>query len=149
MKKIVFILGLFLIFSGFANAQGTKTINEYWKNVGPIELGCYCGDDFMGVARGTVDLHVVVHLMNGVPVWIKMMGTKSTLVGVGGEIDGEIFTNSELDKFFGSPDVWSNHIVVHCNLVGDRGHHFIWSGYEDFVNNEMVYGKAICPGGNK
>jgi hypothetical protein len=149
MKKVILISLLFLIFSGFSNAQGTKTINEYWKDVGPIVLECYCGDAYIGYMEGAVDLHVVVHSMNGLPVWMKMMGTKSTLVGQDGEIKGETFTDSEMDKFFGPPDVWSNHIIVHCNLKGDRGHHFIWSGYIDFVNDEVVRGKAICPGGNK
>jgi hypothetical protein len=142
MKKLILFLGLFLIYTGFSNAQKTKTIT-YREAAGPIFIDCYCGENYLGTATGVVDLHWVVHFVDEQVVWVKLQGSKSTLLGMVGEIKGETFTTSEMDLI---TENWNNHIIVHSNLKGDRGHHFIWSGYIDFEHDAMVYYKAICPG---
>jgi hypothetical protein len=143
MKKIVFILGLFLIFSGFSNAQVTKTIS--FKQVTYVTLYPSCGNVEMGMVAGEVELHFVMHYVKGIPypVWMNIMGGKSNLVGYGKEIDGEHFTISELDKINNLNGTWQ---IVHSNMKGDKGHHFILKGYIDNVKNELVWEKAVCPG---
>ena len=146
MKKVILIFGLFLIMTGLSNAQETKTIS-YRQEIGPIYAYCFCGENYLGYATGKVDLHWVLHFENGDLVWMTLQGTKSTLEGQDGEIKGETFTLSEMDKFTFSDGVEKSHLIVHSNLKGDRGHHFNLSGYIDYVNDNVVYDKAICPGG--
>jgi hypothetical protein len=145
MKKIFLFIGLLLILTGFSYAQGTKTIITR-EPAGPIDIYCFCGENYLGYAEGILDFHVAIHFVKGEVEWIKAQGSKSTLVGMEGEILGETFTISEMDKITFS-ETGMNQVVVHSNLKGDRGHHFIWSGYLDFVNGNVVYDKAICPEG--
>lgn len=154
MKKIAFmILTATLIVFGCSKSddfpeenqnqlKSAETRTYEWTQMTPYSTDLICDGELVDYVEGKISTHWRLHYENDHAKW--------AIITCNGELtsdNGEVLTIKESDKF----DVdenwnWVNY-TVRFNIKGDKGSHYIGSGYVDTSVTpwQLVIEKTVCP----
>lgn len=121
------------------NAKGTGSVSTFWvwdSYWQPV----YCGDEMVDYLIGTANVHTLLHLKNGNPIFENV------------HIEGLVYSPNSKEEFKLSEhdklDYASGILTWHFNLIGNYGTHYIGTMSWDYVNDpnmeHIVIGKAMC-----
>lgn len=135
VKKLFFVLGLFLILTGFSSAQENRTITFIGQ--AEVILPLYCGDAFVDNIEGEyADAHFRYHYENGKITWRIL-----TLKGSVQSKEGVIFEITAYSTYRNYPIQ-----EAHYNLKGNDGSHYVGSLTYNILTNVFSFSKAKCVG---
>jgi hypothetical protein len=130
-------IGLSQLSSQNANSTDTKTYQGWFMST--YYTPVYCNGQLVDYLEGgSIKVHFVVHYKDGKYKW-----ETDQLKGAVTSVTGEVFTISELDKYYFT-DHW--YVTWHFNLRGDWGTHYIGTVTYSYFTGETTMGKAVCPG---
>jgi hypothetical protein len=122
--------------------KSAETRTYQWTQMTPYSTDLICDGELIDYVEGDISTHWRVHYENDHAKW--------AIISCNGELtsdNGEVLTIKESDKF----DVdenwnWVN-FTVRFNIKGDKGSHYIGSGYVDFSVTPpiLVIEKTVCP----
>lgn len=139
--KIIFLVCLLIGISSMSVSAQEKANNgaeqgwyttTFWSPV-------YCNGELVDyLVGGELTVHFVFrYVNNGTALAKEVSQAKGTVTSS----SGEVFRVREIDKYLYT-DHWE--VTWHCNLIGDRGNHYIFSMTYNYQTGELTVGKTVC-----
>ena len=145
--KTFFILFLLLgIITTQLSAQngkdgtGSVSAKSEWDGY-YIDIPVNCGGEEIERLTGFVTFHRVLHFQNGILIFATF------------QYSGEV-TSAKTQEVFKVKDVFKAEEVAwystgHCNLIGDKGTHYILAYIYSLDFDTFTFVKAVCPGSSE
>lgn len=123
--------------------EGTKTV--VWDGHWVIADDVVYNGELIDRIYGPITWHNVYHYKDGVFVH----GTSTAKGEIVSLVTGERFRVNEQDKMNVEGPTPGGTWYFHNNLKGDKGSHYITSGYGDMITLFTIFTKVVIPGKKK
>ncbi|PTN09256.1 hypothetical protein [Mangrovibacterium marinum] len=126
-----------------AQEKSASTKTYQWKAETACFMPLICDGEEIDILEGNLMAHYRWHVQKGEYKWI-ILNFSGELTS---EATGETFEILEVDKIEFQDGAYGQYDLM-WNVRGDKGSHYIGSGYVDLVTWEVIAEKTVCPPSN-